>query len=200
MSQLAPHRQRVGSAWQGGFTLIELMVTIALLAILMRLAVPSFTGWLNNAQMRSVADALQNGLRKARSEAALRNRQVVFSLTDQEPATARENAVARANGSNWVVRTVEEFSNTEFDEYLEGGSFGEQVRNVAIQGPIGVCFNSVGRLVNNTAPGMQCSVAAVSYDVTRPGAERRLRITVTPGGEIRMCDPDKSIANSPDGC
>ncbi|EWS54273.1 MULTISPECIES: prepilin-type N-terminal cleavage/methylation domain-containing protein, partial [unclassified Methylibium] len=62
-----------------GFTLVELMVTITLLAILLALAVPSFTLWINNTRVRSTAQVLQDGLRQAQAEAVRRNRTVSFS-------------------------------------------------------------------------------------------------------------------------
>ena len=49
-----------------GFTLIEMMVTVVLLSILMALAFPAMNGWIRNSRIRTVADALQNGIRLAR--------------------------------------------------------------------------------------------------------------------------------------
>jgi type IV fimbrial biogenesis protein FimT len=183
-----------------GFTMVEMIVTVALVAILLRLAVPSFTAWIRNTQMRSVAEALQNGLRKAQSEASARNRQMVFSLTNDEPATAATAATAAAGGRNWVVRSVQQLNSAAFDEYIEGGGFGDSAQGVVITGDASICFNSVGRLVANASAGVGCTGADVSYDITREGAERRLRVTVSAGGRVRMCDPDRSIATQPDGC
>jgi type IV fimbrial biogenesis protein FimT len=184
------------SRLQRGFTIIELVVTIALVAILLRLAIPSFTTWIRNTQMRSVAEALQNGIRSAQSEAVRRNRQVVFALTNDEPAL---NANAVDNGRNWVIRTVPALAD-EASEFVEGGSFADTSRGVAIAGAASICFNSQGRMVSNGDPAIECAAAATTYDVTQAGAERRLRVTVAVGGQMRMCDPDKDIANAPDGC
>jgi type IV fimbrial biogenesis protein FimT len=192
MSHL-PHRH---SALQRGFTIIELVVTVALVAILLRLAVPSFTTWVRNAQMRSVAEAVQNGIRNAQTEAVRRNRQVVFALTNDEPAV---DATAVDNGRNWFIRTVPATAG-EAPEFVEGGSFGETSRGVAIAGVAEICFNSQGRLVANTTGGLACDAAATAYNVTQVGAERRLRVTVASGGQLRMCDPAKDIAVAPDGC
>jgi type IV fimbrial biogenesis protein FimT len=196
---LNAHRQR-SSILQQGFTLIEMIVTVALVAILLRLAVPSFTTWIRNAQMRSVAEALQNGIRKAQSEAAFRNRQVVFSLTNDEPTTAQLTATASEDGRNWITRSVQLLDSAQFESYIEGGSFGDSTAGVQIAGPTGICFNSQGRLVANSTPAISCTGTAVTYEITRAGAERRLNVTVAPGGEMRMCDPNKSIATAPDGC
>jgi type IV fimbrial biogenesis protein FimT len=183
-------------ALQHGFTIIELVVTVALVAILLRLAVPSFTVWIRNAQMRSVAEALQNGIRTAQSEAVRRNRQMVFALTNDVPAV---DATAGDNGRNWFIRTIPAVAG-EAPEFVEGGSFGETSRDVAIAGTAEICFNSQGRLVSNTTGGLACDAAATAYDVTQAGAERRLRVMVALGGQLRMCDPAKDIANAPDGC
>lgn len=183
-----------------GFTLVELVVTMALVAILLFLAAPSFTAWVRNTEMRSVAEALQNGIRKAQSEAVTRNRQMVFSLTDDEPGVAASAAVAVADGRNWTVRSLELMDRTRYDEFVEGGSFGDTAANVTIEGPVSVCFNSQGRQVANASAGVGCDGTAAVFLITREGAERRLQVEVAAGGQIRMCDPDKAIATSPDGC
>ena len=42
------------------FSLIELMVTITLMSILMALAMPSMTAWIQNGKIRAVGESLQN--------------------------------------------------------------------------------------------------------------------------------------------
>lgn len=61
---------RVTSA---GFTLLELMVTIAIVAILAAFAIPSFTTMVANSRLGGAANTLQAALLKARSEALKRN-------------------------------------------------------------------------------------------------------------------------------
>ncbi|MEJ2044028.1 MAG: GspH/FimT family pseudopilin [Reinekea sp.] len=61
---------------QRGFTLIELMATIAIAVILATAAVPSFSHFITNQRMNAVARDLQNALVLTRSEAIKRNNSV----------------------------------------------------------------------------------------------------------------------------
>lgn len=55
-----------------GFTLIELMVTLAVMSILLMAGVPLTQGWLNSAHQRDAASVLQQGIARAKAM-ALRN-------------------------------------------------------------------------------------------------------------------------------
>lgn len=196
-----PRRPREGAH---GFTLVELMVTVVLMAILFTLAIPSFTGMVRNSQARTVAESLQTGVRLAQAEAVRRNRQTVFTLTNAEPGL---NSAAVANGLNWAIHTVPRVTEDPANrEFVQGGSLSDSAANVAINGPAAVCFSSAGRLVTNATPGVpgaECEVTAtpLEYDFSITGADRRLRVTLSVGGQIRMCDRDKVLSSTnPDGC
>lgn len=188
-----------------GFTLIELMVTLALLALVLRLAAPSFSQWTRNAQVRTTSDALQDGLRNAQAEATRRSRQVVFFLTNTAACTTAANATA--SGRFWQIRTAPLLAG-EATEALQCGVLPEPVNAVAITGPTALCFNSVGRQVANAAPGVgagfSCTLPAGGthqYDVSATGSDRPLRVLVSLGGQVRQCDPARALAAaSPDGC
>lgn len=72
---LLHHRPRHPAA--GGFTAIELMVTVAVLAVLMALAAPSFNPILERWRVRQAADGLESALYFARSEAIKRGGNVL---------------------------------------------------------------------------------------------------------------------------
>lgn len=187
-----------------GFTIVELMVTIALLALLLGLAMPSFTTWVRNAQVRTVSDAMQNGLRLAQAEAIRRHRQVVFYRTNASTCTAA--TVAEDGGAFWVVRTVPLFVGDPV-EAVQCGQLADVASGVAIGGATALCFNSGGRQVLNANPdigGAACALDASgtsSFDITNSQADRPLRVLVTLGGSVRLCDPAKTLSSStPDGC
>ncbi len=187
-----------------GFTIVELMVTIALLALLLGLAMPSFTTWVRNAQVRTVSDGLQNGLRLAQAEAIRRHRQVVFYRTNA--STCAATTAADAAGAFWVVRTVPLVVGDAV-EAVQCGQLADVAAGVSIAGATALCFNSGGRQVANADPdigGAACALdasGANSFDVSSDHADRPLRVLVTLGGSVRMCDPAKTLsASTPDGC
>ena len=197
-------RQRPRLRRSGGMTLIELLVTIVLLAVLLMLAMSSFQNWTRNAQVRTVSDALQNGLRMAQAESVRRSRQVVFFLTDAAQCDA--TTAPAANGAFWAMRTVALFSGDATQTLQCGQVLDRNSGSVLIGGPTAICFNSMGRQVANPSPGAgsaTCTVTAGGtsrYDVSHPQANRPLRVLVSMGGQVRMCDPARTIAASPDGC
>ncbi len=61
-----------------GFSLMELMIAIAILAIVIAIAVPSFSGVIGDSKLRGQVSELQAALSYARTEAIRQNRNVVF--------------------------------------------------------------------------------------------------------------------------
>jgi type IV fimbrial biogenesis protein FimT len=83
---------------QKGFTLVELMVTIAVLAIILSLAVPSFQQTLASSQLTSVTNDLYTSLMQARTDAT---RQGV-RMTVCKSNAAHDNCDTTAS-TNWNV-------------------------------------------------------------------------------------------------
>ena len=74
-----------------GFTIVELMVTVVVAAILLMIAVPSFTTIVNTNRLNSVADAMVAALNNARMEAIKRNGSVQFCSNS---ATSNDGTVS----------------------------------------------------------------------------------------------------------
>ena len=81
----APSERRYGGggrrlSW--GFTLIELMVTVTVVALFASLAAPSFRQLVATQRVRTAASAITESLLVARSEAVKRNTNVTFKVTN----------------------------------------------------------------------------------------------------------------------
>ena len=108
-----------------GFTLVEMMVVIAILAIMAGIAAPAFRDMIAAEKLRSAASALTESLWLARSEAIKRNANVTFSITDV--------------GTGWQVTTSADTATPLHVQEPIGG---------VTSGAARFEFNAYGRLVS----------------------------------------------------
>ena len=169
-----------------GFTLTELMIGIVVFGILISMALPSFTAWIQKSQIRTAAETIQNGLVLARGEALRRNTQVSFTLAGPD--------------SSWAIAVVNPV------EAIQSRSAAEGTQNALVSVtapaalPVSVIFDGLGRA--NLA-------ADLMIEVTNPvggacGANltdmRCLNVAVSVGGTVRMCDPQVVTAGDTRRC
>ena len=86
-----------------GFTLLEALVVLALLAVLLSLAAPSLQGLRQKHQMQSQAEQLQASLLLARSEALRRQQRVTLCVRMQAAHAGPECATEGTWAQGWVV-------------------------------------------------------------------------------------------------
>jgi len=65
-----------------GFTLIELMVTIAVLAIIVGIAAPNISTQLANQRVKSTTATLVNALKEAKAESVIRRQPITLSYAN----------------------------------------------------------------------------------------------------------------------
>ena len=66
---------------RGGFTLVELMIAIGVIAILAAIAVPGVISWLPNYRVKAAASDMISNFQKAKMEAVKRNTDVIIAFT-----------------------------------------------------------------------------------------------------------------------
>jgi type IV pilus assembly protein PilA len=94
-------RQRIQD--DKGFTLIELMVVVLIIAILIAIAIPTFLGLRQRAQDRAAQSNLRNGLTNAK--AYFSDDEVYFGF-DAAEGTASEPSLTWADGNAVALNTV----------------------------------------------------------------------------------------------
>jgi type IV fimbrial biogenesis protein FimT len=167
-----------------GFTLIELMIAIAVLAILLTVGVPSFQTWMLNTRIRTTAEAMQNGLQLARAEAVRRNARVRFTLS---------------GGTGWIVQTD---GGTQIQTRPSAEGSTSVTVTATPTGATTVTFNALGIRVTNA--DATSSITQLDIDVPTSilaaDQSRELRLMVSSGGQIRMCDPYFTASGDPRAC
>ena len=87
----------------GGFTLIELMVVMAIVAVLVTLAAPSFTRQIQSTQISNGVNTFMSDLRFARSQAIRLGGMVVMCRSDApEAANPTCGSGSGPGGNGWV--------------------------------------------------------------------------------------------------
>jgi type IV fimbrial biogenesis protein FimT len=85
-----------------GFTMTELMVTIAILVILLSLAVPSMTRFISDWRLSNAVNALSGSLRTARIEAMSRGKRVIVCQVNGNTTCPSTNVTTNFN-TGWIV-------------------------------------------------------------------------------------------------
>ena len=70
----------MSTALHRGFTLIELLVAVSISVILLLLALPAFTTWVADGEIRNGTESIASGIRFAQGTAISQNRNAQFVL------------------------------------------------------------------------------------------------------------------------
>lgn len=193
-----------------GFTLVELMVALAIVALLVLVSLPSMTAYFQNAKIGNAAQTFAAGLQVARAEAIRRNAPVEFVLTNTaiDPFTIANTAAPSATGRNWVVRAcdaaglnctlVEAKSVIEDSGQVASSTPAIRVTGTTTAGPAftgSVFFNGFG--ATNLTGDAQLFIDNQFGGACAPaGPMRCLNVRAAPGGQVRVCDPLAALGDS----
>lgn len=167
-----------------GFTLIEMMIGLAITVLLLLQGVPSFTAFLRNSEIRSTAESIANGVRAARTEATRRNLPVTFTFTtgSSDPSWAInqfDTATAKL-----VQPPIQQYAK------LEAGK--SAVVTSAPANANSITFNGLGRVMTPSPLGTP-NLQQIDVASKVAGEARTLRVYVDDVRGIRMCDPDPAL-------
>lgn len=185
-----------------GFTLVEMIIAVAILGIMAAIAMPSFSTFIRNAQIRSAVENMQAGLNLARSEALRRNTRVSLWMVNGISATCARSA----SGTSWVVSLADPAgkcnivsSETVAPQLVQSRSGSDGTGTVGVSAVTGggaasscITFNGFGQ-VEAACTGGGTPVARVVFaPAAATAGVGNLEVRVTPGGAIRSCNPAKS--------
>jgi len=174
-----------------GFSLIELMITIAILGIVLATSASGYRVWIQNTRIRSAAESIENGLQIARAEAVKRNASVQFNFRTRSSWTVCLRPTLPGNCPDPDNSTT-----IQSRPEAEGSSADITIAPTPA-GRTRVSFNNFGQVDAANSP-----FSSVDIDSTTLSSsdKRNLRVTINLGGSTRMCDPHFVYPADPKGC
>ncbi|WP_341890539.1 GspH/FimT family pseudopilin [Variovorax sp. YR752] len=167
---------------QRGLTAVELMVTIAILAILIGLAAPSMSRFIVQWRLANAVNALTGSLRIARTEAIARARPVVVCQLAPGAAAACETAAGDKDlAAGWIVFVKNDRDPKSADSLSEGDEL--LLRQDALPGIAKITLNAArfvflpNGLTNSGATGIKFDAFGFETASTTPWARRTLCIS-----------------------
>jgi type IV fimbrial biogenesis protein FimT len=189
---------------QQGVSIVELIVGIAIIAILSAVAVPNLSTWIQNTQIRNASESIQSGLQLARMEAIRRNTLIRFQLT----SSLNASCALSLTSANWLISyddvtglcnrplfndvfPASDAINNPAPRIIKTNSASEASKNAIVSsGQSNVTFDSMGRVTPVTPAGITINIKNPVGGACAPaGSMKCLRVVVSTGGQIRLCDP-----------
>lgn len=181
-----------------GFTLVEFVITLVVLALLTFASLPSISTWLAGARVRNAAESFLAGLQKARMEAIRRNQAVGFWIVGggDERSVGNDCALVSDSGS-WVIsrqdpsgRCAAAASDSVAPMIVETHAAGDGGAGATVAALVPDGSAAASRVVFDGFGRVQSPDDSLAQiDFSNPNGARALRIQLSPGGGIRLCDP-----------
>jgi type IV fimbrial biogenesis protein FimT len=168
---------------QTGFTVIELVVTMVVLVAVSSIAIPAFQTAIGNAQIRTVAESIRDGLQQARVEAIKRNARVKFTLQ---------------TNSAWQVGCVTQTTACPTLITQKSASEGSSSNTTVAADNYTAVFSSFGTRDPATPAGL--SVVNITNGQVKAEERKALRVMLAAGGNVKVCDPSVTTVGDPRAC
>jgi type IV fimbrial biogenesis protein FimT len=160
-----------------GFTMVELLIAMVIVALLLLLAVPTFAEFMRNARIRNTADSIAGGIRLAQTEAVRRNQNVEFIV---DPA------------AGWTIRDPLTPAVLHAEAFTDAA--GQLVVDPSPAGAVKLTYSPIGQFVTGTNPDDGSDVMTSVAVRHATAVARPLRVITEPWGQgVRVCDNDAAV-------
>ncbi|MBE9610442.1 GspH/FimT family pseudopilin [Chitinilyticum piscinae] len=162
---------------QTGFTLIELMLVVALIGIILAIAVPNFTEWYQRKKLEGIANDFAALIQNARIEAVRRNSSTFLITT-------------RSNDSSWSLRAVTSTTCAEGSASCELSRITPALYPEYLLTSLSSDFAAGATEINPVDSLFKFSSGATAAQTVVFGfASYRLQVKVTSTGLTSICTP-----------
>jgi len=174
---------------RNGFSLIELLIAVSIFALLLALAGPMMSDFMNNSQIRNAAEAMLEGVRQAQTTAIAANWQTQLTVTP---------------GSGWQIQYVNPDTSVSVPVPPAPYSLLDGAPHATVSptppGATEITFDGFGNIVAN--PDTSATISCINVTNPNVGAPRNLRVVISKTntvGATMLCDP-AAVAGEPQAC
>lgn len=191
----------------GGFSLLELLIAVAVLAVILSVAMPSFAELAQTRRLTGLGEQLYAHLQQARSEAITRNT-AVYANFAADGTTSWEYGISSANSLCDLSATAPTAGNAcvlvvdDGDGTVDPGDGSVDADDLVLMRFTDAEYGDV----TMSTSGFSSGNSQVAFDPVRGTASaaqidlasasgRHLRLKVSLLGRITLCSPDGSVQN-----
>jgi type IV fimbrial biogenesis protein FimT len=204
----------IGASRQRGVTMMEIMVTVAIIAVAMAVGIPNLSSWAQSAQIKSTAETILTGLQMARGEAVRQNNQVqfIFLMDPDNDGSAGWQIISASSSvpgsfllsdgaivaQSAAAAEMGENARLNFASSPQGSPCCTSPLTAPIAGNENVVFDAFGKVLNQTITRIDV-VKSGDTDTTDEQKSRRRVILISSSGSPKLCRPALAASN-PQGC
>lgn len=159
-----------------GFNLVELMIVLLIMSVLMLVASPHYSAWLNNMRIKNITEGINLGITQARAEAIKRNDYIFFILNDD---------------TSWEIKNIDDeiINRKESTESSLGVSLVIGPNNAEI-----LTFNGYGSVTPNLDSSESITSIVVGSANSIEGVNP-MTLKIGGGGGTLICTSDCATQN-----
>ena len=187
-----------------GFTLVELLVSISIVAILMAIALPSYTSNFDRNRLITAAEQLYSHLQQARIESMSRSNSITVSFSGAGTSTwlygfIQGTAACDLTETSPIEDDACMLIINDGDNIVDGVNGGDDDGDKVLKRFTNSDFSDVSMAVSNFTNGSQMTfnplrgLADSGQIILTSSLGLILRVQVSALGMIKVCDPNGNV-------